>query len=126
MIDSKFYICRHCGNVIGLISNSGVPIVCCGEEMQCLVPNTTEAGQEKHLPVVNITGNKVNVAVGAVPHPMIVEHSIQWIYLETDQGGSRKCLNPNESPDVNFALCGEKPVAVYSYCNIHGLWKTEL
>jgi len=125
MCENKFYICRHCGNIIGLIKDSGVPVVCCGEKMAQLVPNTVEASAEKHLPVVTSSGDIVKVSVGSVAHPMTAEHSIQWVYLETEHGGQRKCLQPGEAPEVSFALCGDKPVAAYAYCNLHGLWKTE-
>ncbi len=126
MIENRFYICRHCGNIIGMINASGAPLVCCGEKMEQMVPNTVEASREKHLPVVTVSDDTVKVAVGSAPHPMIPEHSIQWVYLQTANGGARKCLNPSDAPEVSFALGGDKPVAVYAYCNLHGLWKTEL
>lgn len=126
MCENKFYICRHCGNIIGLIHGSGVPVVCCGEEMEQLVPNTVEASAEKHLPVAAADGGVVRVAIGSAAHPMTAEHSIQWVYLETENGGQRKCLKPGDAPEVCFALCGDKAVAAYAYCNLHGLWKTEL
>ena len=125
MTNTKFYICKHCGNIVESIKNSGVPLICCGEKMEELVANTVEASQEKHLPVVSILGDKVKVEVGSAAHPMLEEHSIQWIYLETDKGGQRKCLSAGDAPVVTFALCDEKPVAVYAYCNLHGLWKSE-
>jgi len=126
MTNNKFYICRHCGNIVSSIKNSGVPMVCCGEKMEELTANTVEASQEKHLPVVSILGDKVKVEVGSAAHPMLEEHSIQWIYLETTKGGQRKDLQPGEAPEAEFTLTNEKPVAVYEYCNLHGLWKTEI
>jgi len=122
----KFYICRHCGNIVGMIHASGVPVVCCGEPMQELVPNTTDAAQEKHVPVVTVKGHKVEVKVGAVPHPMVEDHWIQWIYLETENGGQRKILNPGDKPEAVFTLENDKPLAVYEYCNKHGLWKADI
>ena len=123
----KFFVCKHCGNMIGLLHDAGVPMMCCGEKMVELVPNTTDAAQEKHVPVATVEGNKVVVNVGSVDHPMLDEHWIQWVYLETDKGGHRKVLNPGEKPNVVFALTeDEKPIAVYEYCNLHGLWKSEL
>ena len=123
----KFFVCKHCGNMIGLLHDAGVPMMCCGEKMVELVPNTTDAAQEKHVPVATVEGNKVVVNVGSVDHPMVAEHWIQWVYLETDKGGHRKVLNPGEKPHVVFALTeDEKPVAVYEYCNLHGLWKAEI
>ena len=123
----KFFVCKHCGNMIGLLHDAGVPMMCCGEKMVELVPNTTDAAQEKHVPVATVEGNKVVVNVGSVDHPMVTEHWIQWVYLETDKGGHRKVLNPGEKPHVVFALTeDEKPVAVYEYCNLHGLWVAKL
>lgn len=126
MCASKFYICEHCGNIIGMVHDSGVPVVCCGQKMTRLEPGTVEASHEKHIPVVSIEDGKVKVDIGSVPHPMIDEHFIQWVYLQTDRGGQRKCLSPGDAPEVNFALAEEKPVAVFAYCNLHGLWITEL
>ena len=126
MCASKFYICEHCGNIIGMVHDSGVPVVCCGQKMTRLEPGTVEASHEKHIPVVSVEDGKVKVDIGSVPHPMIDEHFIQWVYLQTDRGGQRKCLSPGDAPEVNFALAEEKPVAVFAYCNLHGLWMTEL
>ncbi len=122
----KFYLCRHCGNLVGMINNAGVPVVCCGEKMQALLPNTTEAAGEKHLPVVTLEGNTLHINVGAVDHPMTKEHSIAWIYVETTAGGHRRVLKPGDAPEATFPLGDEKPLAVYAYCNLHGLWMTEL
>lgn len=122
----KFYICKHCGNIVGLIHNAGVPLVCCGEKMRELVPNTTEAATEKHLPVVEMDGNIVKVSVGSVEHPSTEEHYIAWVYLETAHGGQRKAIQPGEKPEVSFALQDDELIAVYAYCNLHGLWKTEI
>jgi superoxide reductase len=126
MSETKFYICEHCGNVIEMIHNSGVPVMCCGKKMTELVPGTVEASHEKHIPVVAVTDNVVYVNVGEVEHPMTAEHSILWIYLKTDKGGQRKCLNVGDAPSVSFALGDEKPLAVYAYCNLHGLWMAEI
>ena len=122
----KFYICKHCGNIVGLIHDSGVPLVCCGEKMSELVPNTTEAATEKHLPVVEMDGNVVKVSVGSVEHPSTEEHYIAWVYLQTAHGGQRKAIQPGEKPEVSFALQDDELIAVYAYCNLHGLWKTEI
>ncbi len=123
---AKFYICRHCGNLVGMIHHSGVPMMCCGQKMEELVPNTVEASGEKHLPMVTVDGSTVTVNVGTIDHPMVPEHFIQWVYVETDKGGARKALNPGDAPKVTFCVGEDKPVAVYAYCNLHGLWKTEL
>ena len=124
--EQKFFICRHCGNLVGMVNNAGVSIICCGEKMEELVPNTVDAATEKHVPVVTVEGNTVEVNVGSVNHPMLPEHFIQWIYLETAKGGQRKNLQPGEAPHATFLLDDDEPIAVFEYCNLHGLWKTEL
>ena len=123
---AKFYICEHCGNLIGMINDAGVPMVCCGEKMKALVPNTVEASGEKHMPVVSVEDGVVNVNVGSVNHPMAEEHFIEWVYVETEKGGQRKSLKPGEEPNVKFWIGDDKPVAVYAYCNLHGLWMAEI
>lgn len=122
---AEFYICRHCGNLVQMVHNSGVPVICCGEKMEKLVPNTVEASGEKHLPVVTREGDNLVVKVGAVDHPMAEEHYIQWIYLETRSGGSFRALAPGQKPQAVFPATGEE-VAVYAYCNLHGLWMAQL
>ncbi len=122
----RFYICRHCGNLIGLINDAGVPMMCCGQKMEALVPNTTEAAGEKHLPFVTVEDGAVHVNVGEVTHPMTEEHFIQWIYVETENGGQRRAFKPGDAPEATFCIGEDKPVAVYAYCNLHGLWKTEI
>lgn len=126
MSEIRFFKCNHCGNIIGVIHNAGVPMMCCGEKMQELIPGTVDAAVEKHVPVVKADGNIVTVKVGEVEHPMAEEHFIQWVYLQTDRGGQRKCLKPGDKPEVRFALCDEVPVAVFEYCNLHGLWKADI
>lgn len=125
-MSNKFYICRHCGNIIGMIKSSGVPVFCCGEKMQQLTPNSVEASGEKHIPVVTVEGDKIKVSVGSAEHPMLAEHFIEWIYVQTEKGGQRKSLNAGDAPAAEFALAGDKAVAVYAYCNLHGLWVKEL
>jgi len=122
----KTYICRNCGNIVRMISASGVPVMCCGAKMEELVPNTVEASEEKHIPVVEVVGNEVEVKVGSVDHPMVPEHYIECIYVETEKGGQCKKLNPGEAPVATFTLKDDKAVAVYAYCNLHGLWKAEI
>ena len=126
MSKNKFYVCKHCGNLIGMIHDAGVPVICCGEKMHALVPNTVEASNEKHIPAVTVDGKKLIVNVGSVDHPMAPEHYIEWVYVETEKGGLRKALKPGEAPNVTFCLGDDKAVAVYAYCNLHGLWKVDL
>ena len=120
----KFYICKHCGNIIAYVRSSGVPVVCCGEPMQEIIPGTTDGALEKHVPVIEVEGNKVTVRVGAVEHPMLPEHYIEWIALESKEGCQLKKLQPLKPPRANFALSeGDAVKAAYAYCNLHGLWK---
>lgn len=126
MKEPKFYICNHCGNLITFINDSLVPLVCCGEKMTQLVANTVDAATEKHIPVVKIDGNTTSVTVGSVEHPMTKAHLIQWIYLRTDKGFQIKYLTPEDKPNAIFSLHDEKPIEVYIYCNLHGLWKTQI
>ncbi|HOV68761.1 MAG TPA: desulfoferrodoxin family protein [Clostridia bacterium] len=125
MCSEEFYVCKHCGNVAVKLFDSGSSLVCCGEAMSLLEPNTVEASVEKHLPVVTISGDKVLVEIGSAEHPMIDTHYIAWIYLATDRGGSIACLKPGDKPKATFTADG-KVKAVYEYCNLHGLWKTEV
>ena len=120
----KFFICRHCGNLVGMIHDSGVPLVCCGENMEELVANPVDAAKEKHVPVVEQSGNTVVVKVGSVPHPMEEKHYIQWIYIQTENGVQRHAFKPGDKPEATFSLnAGDKLIAAYEYCNLHGLWK---
>ncbi len=126
MKNNKFYICRHCGNLIGMIHDAGVSVVCCGEKMQPLEAGAVDASHEKHVPVVTVDGNRVTVSVGSVTHPMTEEHNIAWIYLETTRGGMRYALAAGEAPVAVFTLTDEEAVAAYAYCNLHGLWKADI
>ena len=123
----KFYVCKHCGNIITYLNNAGVPVVCCGEKMSELIPGTTDAAVEKHVPAVSVDSNVVTVKVGEVEHPMVDVHYIQWIVLETNQGNLIKNLQPNQPPVATFVLAdGEQAIAAYEYCNLHGLWKKDI
>ena len=120
----KFYICETCGNIITHVNASGVPVVCCGKPMKELVPGTTDAAVEKHVPVYSVEGNTVTVQVGSVEHPMLDVHFIQWVAVESKEGVQIKYLQPGQAPKAVFALSeGDELVAVYEYCNLHGLWK---
>ena len=122
---TKFYKCETCGNVVVKLVDSKVPLVCCGSKMQELVPNTVDASNEKHVPQVTmLENNMIKVEVGSVAHPMTEEHHIAFIYVETDKGGIKVDLK--DKPEAVVALGDAKPLVVYEYCNLHGLWKTEL
>lgn len=123
----KFYVCNHCGNIIRFEKDTGVPVMCCGEKMEELVPGTTDAAQEKHVPAIEINGDVVTVRVGEVEHPMEGEHYIEWIILETKQMEYKKKLNPGDKPVAAFILNeGDEPIAAFEYCNLHRLWKKEI
>ena len=123
----KFFKCAHCGQVISVLKDAGVPIVCCGQRMDRLIPNTTDAALEKHVPVAVRDENcTLTVKVGSVAHPMLEAHSIEWIYLHTASGGRRRILAPGEAPEAVFCVCQEEVLAVYAYCNLHGLWRSKL
>lgn len=122
----KFYRCSHCGQIIAVVKETGAPLVCCGDKMLEIVPGTTDAAVEKHVPVFEIVGNKVIVTVGSVEHPMTEEHFIEWVSLQTKFGNQRKCLKPGMEPKVCFSICDEDEVeTVMAYCNLHSLWKAE-
>ena len=123
-MEQKYYICKHCENIVEKVKDAGVPIICCGEKMQELIPGSVDAAAEKHVPAYKVEGNIVTVSVGSVEHPMLPEHYIEWVALQTKQGSQRKTLNPGEKASVCFALCdGDEVEAVYAYCNQHSLWK---
>ena len=126
MKKTKFYICPHCRNTVEMVYDTDIKLFCCGDEMQELLPNTVDASGEKHVPAVKVDGNVVEVNVGSVDHPMVEVHWIEWVQLVTDKGSHRKWLYPGQAPKVKFLLDEETPVAVYAYCNLHGLWKTDL
>jgi len=123
-MEHKFYICEHCGNIIAKVKDAGVPVMCCGQKMKELVPGTTDGAAEKHVPVYTVEGNTVTVTVGSAEHPMLEEHSIEWVFLQTKEGSQYKKLNPGSRPVARFALSeGDELEGVYAYCNLHGLWK---
>ena len=122
----KFLKCKKCGVIVGVIQEPTDGVAFCGGDLEELIPNTTDAAGEKHVPVINTDGSKVTVTVGEVEHPMLEAHFIQWIALETKQGMQRKPLIPGAAPKASFALAeGDEVVAAYEYCNLHGLWKAE-
>lgn len=125
---SKFYKIPD-GEIISLpdYESDDITIIVNGTEIEPLVANSTDAAGEKHVPVVDIDGNKVTVKVGEVPHPMLEEHYINNVYLDTDKGFYTKKLTPGQEPEVVFIIDDdENPEIVYEYCNLHGLWQNQL
>ena len=120
----SFLFASAAANIIAMVKSSGVPVMCCGQQMKEIIPGTTDAAVEKHVPVYTVEGNKVMVTVGSAEHPMLPEHYIEWVSLQTKQGNQRKALKPGDAPKVCFAICeGDEVEAVYAYCNLHSLWK---
>jgi len=123
----KLYKSKSCGTIVGKVFDDGGVLACCGEDMEELVPKTADSATEKHVPVIECDGNLVKVTVGSTLHPMTEEHHIQFIILETNLGFQRKALKVDGEPVATFAIQdGEKVVAAYEYCNIHGFWVNEL
>ena len=126
-MELKLFVCKHCGNVVWKVVDKGVPVMCCGQKMEELIPGTTDAAQEKHVPAIKRDGDKVTITVGSVVHPMLEEHWIQFICLVTDKGYQIHPLAPGEAPHAEFVIAeGETPLKVYEHCNLHGLWVTEI
>ena len=123
-MEMKFYRCKKCGQIVAIVEKKACPIMCCGEPMEEIIPGTTDAAVEKHVPVYEVKDNKVYVTVGEVAHPMLAEHYIEWVAIQTKNGNQRKALKPEEEPKAVFAILEDDEVlAVYAYCNLHGLWK---
>lgn len=125
-MEMKFYRCSKCGQIVAAVKKTAVPVMCCGAPMEEIIPGTVDASVEKHVPVFEVKDNIVYVTVGAAEHPMLPEHYIEWVSIQTKQGNQRKALKPGEPPKVCFSLCeGDEVEAVYAYCNLHSLWKAE-
>ena len=123
----KFLRCEKCGAIVGVVKDcdcDNCGIQCCGEKMKEMIPGSTDGAKEKHIPVYKKEGNKVFVTVGEINHPMLPEHYIEWVSIQTKFGNQRKTLKPGDEPRVCFSLCENDEVeAVYAYCNLHKLWK---
>jgi superoxide reductase len=124
VIPMTFYRCKHCGQIVAIVKETKVPIKCCGEDMEEIIPGTTDAAVEKHVPVLSVSDGKAVVTVGSVAHPMLPEHYIEWIAIVTKNGNQRVILKPDQEPKAEFALLpGDEVLEVYAYCNLHSLWK---
>ena len=117
-----FYRCEICGNIISLIKNGGGQIVCCGQPMTKLEPNTVDASIEKHVPVAKRKDGKLYVEVGSAPHPMTEAHLIEWIIVANGRNTQGILLNASDKPEAVFS--DMEDADVYAYCNLHGLWKS--
>ena len=120
----KFYKCAGCAKLLSVIDDAKCTPRCCGEPMIELQANTTDGAAEKHVPVYEVKDGRVSVTVGSVEHPMLDAHYIDFVALRTKSGCQIKKLHPGEAPKAEFAILPEdEVVAVYEYCNLHGLWK---
>ena len=127
MSKSRIFACKECNAVAMLIQGGNEELTCGGKPMEALTANTTDAAKEKHVPVATVEGNRVSVKVGSAAHPMTETHLIQWIYLQTKRGGQYRYLSHTDAPEAGFIVAdGDSPVAVYGYCNLHGLWKADI
>ena len=125
-MEKKFYRCKTCSNILGVINDSGVTPMCCGQRMEVLTANTTDAATEKHVPVITRNGVDVTVKVGSVAHPMTEEHLIQWVILTQGTATKRVTLTTGAAPEANFTIAdANAPLRAYAYCNLHGLWSAE-
>jgi superoxide reductase len=118
----QVYRCNICGNIVEVIHTGAGELVCCGQPMELLVENTTDAAQEKHVPVIEKVDGGIKVAVGSVAHPMEEDHFIEWIEVLVDGKAYRQFLNPGEAPEAFFSVEGEE-ITAREFCNLHGLWK---
>lgn len=119
----KFLKCAKCQKLVAMLKSSACDTICCGEAMLELKPNTTDAAQEKHVPVVELVGNEVQVKIGSVVHPMEEKHFIELIAVESKNGSQIKDLKPGDVPQAKFVLSSDdKFERAYAYCNLHGLW----
>jgi superoxide reductase len=124
-MEMKFYRCETCGQIIAIVKKTGVPVICCGKPMAEIIPGTTDASLEKHVPVYEVGDGVITVRIGSAAHPMIPEHYIEWVSVQTKFGNQRKALHPGDEPKVCFSICeGDEVEAVYAYCNLHSLWKS--
>lgn len=125
-MEERFFYCESCNNVLIAAIASGVIPYCCGDEMTLLKPNTSDGNVEKHVPVVaELSDHSIRVKIGSEPHPMTAAHNIRFICLQTTKEIIIRYLNVSEAPDVTIQFCGN-PLAIYAYCNLHGLWQGEL
>ena len=121
----QIYRCNVCGNIVEVLHVGGGELVCCGQPMELLEEKTADVGKEKHVPVIEIVGNKVKVKVGSVPHPMEENHYIEWIEIIADGDVCRKFLKPGDAPEAVFELVIEvEKVESRESCSLHGLWKS--
>lgn len=121
----QIYHCKTCGNIVEILHAGGGELICCGQPMELLKENSVDASKEKHVPVIEKNDEGVVVKIGSVPHPMEDAHFIEWIEIATENGTARKFLKPGDKPEAKFPVKAEK-ISARAYCNLHGLWRTDL
>jgi len=118
---NQIYRCSICGNIIEVLHVGGGTLVCCGKDMELLQEKTEDIGKEKHVPVIEMKGDKIKVKIGNIEHPMEEKHHIEFIEVITDGRIYREFLKPGMKPEAEFCVSG-KNISARAYCNIHGLW----
>lgn len=121
---NEVYKCEICGNIVEMLHGGAGALTCCNEKMVRLTENTVDAAQEKHVPVIEIGADSIKVKVGSVAHPMLAEHSIEWIELIADGKVYRQNLKPGDAPEATFPVIA-KQVTAREHCNLHGLWSAK-
>lgn len=121
-----FLTCESCGNIVGMIEVAVGIMECCGQVMSRIAANTVDAAKEKHLPVAKLGGSKLMVEVGSIPHPMDEKHHITWIAIAQGRMTQRFTLENTGSPTATFHGVENDEISVYAYCNLHGLWRTDV
>ena len=120
----KLFRCEHCGQIVAIVKETGVPVICCGEPMKEMAAGAEDASVEKHVPVFTEKDGVVSVSVGSEDHPMLPAHYIEWIAMQTKYGEQRKLLSPGMEPKASFCIPeGDELEAIYAFCNLHGLWE---
>jgi superoxide reductase len=120
----EIYKCNVCGNIVEIVHASTGELVCCGQPMELLTEKLQDAGNEKHVPIIEKTVTGVKIKVGSILHPMEEKHYIEWIELHADEAVYRKFLKPAEKPEAEFCVTAKK-LSARDYCNIHGLWTSK-
>jgi superoxide reductase len=124
---NEIYKCNVCGNIVSVIEAHDGILVCCNQAMNLMeAKSTVQEGNEKHVPIVKIEGDKVVVNVGSIDHPMMDAHWIQLIQLLRNNSViAEKRLKPGEKPQAEFCLTDTSDITARELCNLHGLWKSE-
>lgn len=122
----QVYKCMVCGNIVEVLHTGAGKLVCCGQNMNLFTENTEDATLEKHVPAVGREDGKVVVKIGSVTHPMEEKHYIEWVELIAGNKVYRQSLAPGDEPKVVFDCVEDEGIVVREYCNLHGLWKTEI